>query len=356
MWPFNRRSEPVTETRSSGSYTAQIMAARGSYLSGASGVAELTATVQSCVSLWEGALCLSDVQGTDLLDRRSMVLFARSMALRGESVFLIRESGLVPCSDWDVSTRSGTPHAYRLSVAGEGGNETALAGEVLHVRIGADLATPWRGQAPLRRASLTAGMLQEVETALREVYQNSPIASQIVPFPEATGVDLEAMGSGFAGKRGRVLMRESVQVTAAGGAAPSQDWKPQDVTPDLQKAMPREMLEASRGSVMACFGVLPALFDKQAQGPLVREAQRHLAGWMLQPMAALLAEEATDKLGSEVFIDVMRPVQAYDVGGRARALSTIIEGLAKAKELGLSPAEVNTALTMVNWGDGDNAA
>ena len=44
------------ETRSSGGgYTAQVMQARESYISGRSGVAELTATVQSCVSLWEGA-------------------------------------------------------------------------------------------------------------------------------------------------------------------------------------------------------------------------------------------------------------------------------------------------------------
>ena len=37
--------------------------------------------------------------------------------------------------------------------------------------------------------------------------------------------------------RGRVLLRESVHVSAAGGAAPAQDWRPQDVTPDLQRAM-----------------------------------------------------------------------------------------------------------------------
>ena len=359
MWPFSKRAEPETEKRSSGAgYTAAIMAARESYISGASGVAELTATVQSCITLWEGALSLADVQGTDLLTRRTMALFARSLALRGEAVFLIRDTGLVPCSDWELSTRDGLPRAYRLSIseAGGGTTETALAAEVLHVRLGADPVAPWAGQAPLRRSALTAGMLQEVETTLREVYQNSPIASQIVPFPEATGTDLDAMGRDFSGKKGRVLMRESVQVSAAGGAAPSQDWKPQDVTPDLGKAMPREMLEAARGSVMGCFGVLPALFDKATTGPLVREAQRHLAGWMLQPVAALLAEEASDKLGSEVVIDVMRPVQAYDVGGRARALSTMIEGLARAKELGLSPDEVNKALTLVNWGEGDNAA
>ena len=87
-----------------------------------------------------------------------------------------------------------------------------------------------------------------------------------------------------------------------------------------------------------------------------QHAQRHLAGWTLQPMAMLLAEEASAKLGVEVMIDVMRPVQAFDVGGRARALSTIIEAMARAKELKLSPDEMNTALTLVNWGEKDAAA
>ena len=73
-------------------------------------------------------------------------------------------------------------------------------------------------------------------------------------------------------------------------------------------------------------------------------------------MAMLLAEEASAKLGVEVMIDVMRPVQAFDVGGRARALSTIIEAMARAKELKLSPDEMNTALTLVNWGEKDAAA
>ncbi len=86
------------------------------------------------------------------------------------------------------------------------------------------------------------------------------------------------------------------------------------------------------------------------------EAQRHLAGWTLHPIAMLLAEKATQKLDTPIMIDLIRPVQAYDVGGRARALSTIIEALARAKELQLSPEEINTALTLVNWGENDGAA
>lgn len=180
---FRRR--PV-ETRSSGTgYTAQIMAARHSYIAGASGLGELTAAVQSCVTLWEGGLALADVKGADLLTRRAMALTARSLALRGEAVFLIADR-LIPASDWDVTTRNGEPRAYRLQVseAGGGRSETVLAGEVLHFRIGSDAVTPWVGTAPLRRSQLSADLLAEVESSLRDVFRYAPIGSQIVPMPE----------------------------------------------------------------------------------------------------------------------------------------------------------------------------
>jgi hypothetical protein len=120
--------------------------------------------------------------------------------------------------------------------------------------------------------------------------------------------------------------------------------------------MTTESLAAAREAIASAFGVLPALFASTAQGPLVREAQRHLASWTLQPIAMLLAEEASEKLGGEIMIDVLRPVQAFDAGGRARALATIVQALAQAKEAGLAPGDMNAALTLVNWGDGDKAA
>lgn len=112
FWLFKRKVE--AEKRASGSgFTAEIMAAREAYISGTRGIGELTATAQACVTLWEGGLGLADVEGTELLDRRSLMLAARSLALRGEALFLIRETGLVPCSDWDLRTRNGRPTAYR---------------------------------------------------------------------------------------------------------------------------------------------------------------------------------------------------------------------------------------------------
>lgn len=348
------KRKPATETRSSGAgYTAEIMAARESLIAGASGIGELTATAQACVSLWEAALASADIEGTEILRRADMAVAARSVALRGEFVGLIEGERIIPCVDWELATRDGRPRAYRLTIpeAGGGHTRTALAAEVIHLRIGSDPAAPWTGTPPLTRARLTASMLHAVESALSEVFEHAPIGSQIIPFPESPQTDMEVLGRGFRGKRGRVMLRESVQVTAAGGPAPSQDWRPQDTSPDLQKAMTGETLQAARGAILAAFGVLPSMFDRTATGPLVREAQRHLAVWMIQPIAELLAEECSEKLNAEVSIDTLRPLQAYDAGGRARALNAIVEATARAKEAGLLPGEVQDAARLVGWED-----
>ena len=344
------RGASKVEQRSvvSGGYTMQVLAARDAYIRGATCLAELTATVQSCVSLWESGLSIADVEGTDLLTRRTLALAARSLALRGEAVFLIRDDGLVPCHEWDLATRGGRPRAYRLSIGETGGSttQTVLAGEVLHIVIGSDATMPWCGSPPLRRASLTAGLLHELETALADVFAEAPLGSQIVPFSEAQGEDLEALGRGFRGRRGRVLLRESVTVSAAGGPAPQVDWRPTSTSPDLSKAATGETLAAARDAIAMAFGVLPGMTSNAVTGPLIREGQRHLAQWTLQPIAALIAEEATDKLGSPVALDVMRPLQAFDAGGRARAAATMIEALARAKEAGVDPAQ---AMRLVDW-------
>lgn len=348
-WPFRR--QPVEKRSAASGFTAEVMAARQSYIAGRSGIADLTATAQSCVSLWESGFAIANVRGTRFLTRAMMAMVARSLALRGEFVALVRGDGLVPASDWDLRTRNGRPTAYRLSIseAGGGSTMTALAPEVLHVRIGSDPVTPWLGSAPLKRASLSAGLLHSVETSLSEVFEMAPIGSQVVPMPEQKDTDSVAMGRSFRGQRGRVLLRESVQVSAAGGPAPQTDWKPASLSPDLEAVMPAEMLAAARDAVCGVFGVLPALFNASTTGPMTREAQRHLASWTLQPLAEILSEEATEKLGDKIEVDVLRPLQAFDQGGSARAVATLVQAMAQAKEAGLDPAVVASAFARMDW-------
>ena len=349
-WPWQKK-EPL-ETRATGSgFTAEIMAARESYISGRRGIGELTGVVQTCISLWECGLSIADVKGTDLLRPFDLAIAARSCALRGEAVFLIGSDRLIPASDWDLRTRSATPTAYRLSISDAGGGRsfTALAGEVLHFRIGADVAAPYYGQAPLRRASITAAMLNAIEEALRQIFEDAPLGSMVLPFPENPETSNEKLSRGFRGKRGRVLLRESVNSVSAGAPTPQTDWRPSDLSPDLSRSMTKESLDAARQSISSVYGVLPALLNEATTGPLVREAQRHLAQWVLQPMAMLFAQEASEKLGGQVEIECTRPLQAFDTGGRARAFSSIVETLANAKESGIPASDVQRALALVDW-------
>lgn len=348
---LKNKFRPIEERSSGAGYTAQVMAAREGYISGRRGVSELTSTVQGCVSLWEGGFAMADVTGTQLLNRRTMAIIARSVALNGEAVYLITELGLVPATDWDVTTRDGQPRAYRLSIpeAGGGRTVTALAAEVLHLRIGSDALSPWIGTAPLRRSSLTGSMLHAVESALTETFENAPLGSLIVPLPDTGADDMATMRGAFKGRRGSTLVIEGVAQATAAGMNPQIGQKPDQISPDLSKSMTAETLAAAREGIALAYGVLPAFANRAATGPVIREAQRQLAIWTLQPIAELLAEEATAKLGAEVQIDTIRPLQAFDAGGRARALSAIIKTLAEAKAAGIPAADVSGAMHMVDW-------
>ncbi|MGB6317969.1 MAG: phage portal protein, partial [Litorimonas sp.] len=255
---------------------------------------------------------------------------------------------LIPASDWDLTTRLSVPTAYRLTLPDTGGGRTvtALAGEVLHFRIGADAIQPWTGTAPLRRSSLSADLLQIIERAMVEVYGDAPLGSSIVPFPETPEADLSELARGFRGTRGRVQVRESVNVSAAGGPAPVQDWRANDLTPDLSKALMDKTLDQAREQIAMAFGILPGILNRATTGPMIREAQRHLAQWTLSPIAGMIAEEATDKLGGTVTLNVERPLQAFDTGGRARAAKALVDTMTAAKESG---ADMGEAMRLVDW-------
>jgi hypothetical protein len=346
------RRKPVETRAAPVGYTAALMAARESWISGSSGLAEITAAVQTSVSLWESGLALADVTGTDLLTRRTMAMAARSLALRGEVVFLIADR-LIPATDWDMSTRFGEPRAYRLGLPeiGGGRNQTVLAAEVLHFRIGVDPSTPWAGSAPLRRSRLSAELLEEVETALRDVFRDAPLGSMIVPVPEGSADDMNALRSGFRGRRGAALVIEGVAQAVGAGMHPQLGKSPDQLSPDLERTLVDKLLTSAKGEVYGVFGILPGLVNPSTTGPLVREAQRHLAQLVLQPIANIMAEEVAEKLGSEVAIDVVRPMQAFDHGGKARAVATMLQAMATAKEAGLDPATVKDAMQFIDWAE-----
>lgn len=351
MWPFNRKRDDGLEKRG---YTTAMIRALAAVHSAGPADGETTGTVTACVNLWEHGLSMAASSGATVR-RADLAMAARWLALTGNAVFLLDGGRWLPVSDYQVKTVGGRPVAYHLTLPESLGprSYTALAGEVLHFRIGARLRAPWQGQAPLACAALSADLLAAVERSLADVYTAAPIGSQIITTPEDPNGENPELGSSFSGKRGRVLLRETAAIAAAGGPTPQQDWKPQDLTPNLSDSGLLESWEGARGSVLSAFGVLPALLDPQASAQAVREADRHLAQWQLQPMAAMIADEVTDKTGRETALDVVGAVQAYDVAGRARALKTWVDALAAAKDAGISGADLERLKEMANPGNVD---
>src|SRR5699024_1851998 len=224
--------------------------------------AELTGVVQSCIALWESGLSSAVVDGGNV-SRDDLAMAARWLALEGNAVFLIDGDKWRLCSDWDCKAVAGEPVAYRVSLPGTFGPvaETALAGEVLHFRIGCRLREPWRGTSPLSRAPLSGGLLAVVEGVLSDTYDSAPIGSQIVTTPEDPEDENGTIGASFRGKRGRVLLRETSAILAAGGPTPQSDWSPRDMTPDIARAGLPASHALTRSGLVSCFGVLPALLD-----------------------------------------------------------------------------------------------
>lgn len=198
----------------------------------------------------------------------------------------------------------------------------------------------------MRRAALSANMLHEIEAALRDTYRDAPIGSQIVPLPDGSPEDMAAMRTAFRGRRGSTLVVEGTAQATAAGMNPQQGQRREDLTPSLDKAQAVQMMAAAQGTISQAFGVLPAMHTSAATGPVIREAQRHLAQWTLEPISKLIAEEATAKLGGMVSIDVVRPLQAFDVGAKARAFSAIIGAMTEAQAAGIDPAPV---LSKLDW-------
>lgn len=350
MFDWFKRSKPEQRSVGSDSYTVLAMLARSEAITDAG--ADLSGVVAGCATLWANGLSMAETD-SELLTPEVLASIGRQLATEGNSVWHITPMGLVPVSEYDLTTLDGKARAYRLSIPEIHGSTsiTALAAEVLHIRIGADARAPWQGVAPLRRAQISAGLLSATEVALAETFRDAPVGSKVLGMPEASSGANSKLAASFKGKHGRVLVRDSSTVYAGSQGAPD-DWRPADLTPNLRDSMAVESLKTARDAVLHVYGVLPALLNEQSAGPVIREAQRHLATWTLQPIAKLVAREVRVKTGESVRLDVPAGLHAFDVGGAARAMSTIIDALAAAKAAGIAPEQVESAAKIAGVLDG----
>ena len=174
-WPWQR---PIVEHRS---YTDAVVTAILQSASGGSvRTALATAAVESCATLYAGALSSCAVSGPSTVTRALTADWRASVASglvrNGQALYLIDADpsaglALVPVSHWDVH---GGPDVaswfYRCELAGPSTTawRTRSAGAVLHLRWLVNNARPWAGVSPLQHAADTGSLAGWLERRLSE--------------------------------------------------------------------------------------------------------------------------------------------------------------------------------------------
>ena len=251
-----------------------------------------------------------------------LALLARGLASRGEFLALLRVDEmtglrLVPASSWDV--RGGSDMSmwrYRVDLAGPSLTESTgylSPDAVLHVRIGADPQSPWRGRSPMRRSRATADLAVAIENSLIREANIPP--TRVAPIP---GTPEQAKGYQEGLRTGGVLANSAGQ-PVAGEQSPSRRWEPAKMGPE-----PDEVVHALRiqtgADICAAYGTPPALFSATGDGAGQREAWRRFWVGTVAPIGRVIEAECRAKLdpAARVSFDALR---ASDEDGRSRAVS-----------------------------------
>ena len=346
MWPFNRK----TETRSTGGgYEASLLAQfEANAAGGSAATVGATAALEAASGLVARCLASAAVEGPDNLAAAVtapvLAQTGRSLIRAGESVHAIRvdpDTGAVRLGVAGHHDVYGGPDpatwTYRLSEYGPSGTGHRLVdgAGVVHVRYLTDPIRPWAGVGPLQAARIAGRLSAEVGNALADA-ESGPRGS-LLPLPvDGEDPTVETLKADIRTLRGRLAFVESTQTMHAGapGSAPRSDWKTERIGAN-PPAGEVSLLERSFVEVLAACGVPPGLFG-QGDGTGQRESFRRFLHATLQPLAALVADELSAKMGAPLALNLDR-LFASDLAGRARAFQSMVgAGMDPGKAAGLA--------------------
>ena len=258
-----------------------------------------------------------------------LVDLVRRLMLSGNSVYLIGVDliggiTLTPAASFKVGGSSRRP-IYELEVANPGGETTrrrATADGVIHVMVNASITSPWMGRAPWALAKLTAEGLAVIENSLK--LDSSIPAGMLLPVPDGIG-DQAKTGIRNALARGKGMITP-VETTAGGFgqsrlAAPKNDYLQMRFGPLIPESS-ISMRDSTSLAILRSYGVSPKVLD--GDGNAMREARRALFLDVILPLAALVGQELSEKLDSNIFLD-FNPSQYRDFQRLSRSLKTFID-------------------------------
>ena len=315
-WPWTRR----VETRE-GDLDTVIADAALTAAAGGTPRADRLAAAQAAAGLIGRAFASATVDGEagQLLTAFLREVIGRSLVLRGEALLVAGQGAtLIPAAGFDV-TGNADPMTwrYRVDLSGPSGvtYRRLPFAEVLHFRVNADPATPWRGRSGFSLSSATARTATEAEhsagneakVSVARLFQAPP---RLHPHQrEQSDRDLPAAVAkgGYFG----ISLKE--------GARP--DVEP--VHPDPSQGH-LELRRQSALDLLAAAGIPAALADPRAEGTSQREAFRRLVHSTCEPLAAAVEAEVEAKLAMPCRFDFSR-LFAADLAARGRVLRQMVD-------------------------------
>lgn len=312
------------------------------FATGAASDVRALAAVEAAVGTWERAFAAATVMPPvprlRALTPATLGMVGRALASRGEIVFEIAvEAGevvLYPASTFDV-WGSVNRWRYRLDMIGPSETVTReLPGDaVLHFRIGVDAQVPWRGRDPLRYAAASGRLAAAIERALADDARIP--TGRVIPIPgtadQANQVADKLAAGGLVG------------IGTGGARHTTTDPRAANYTPGrLGPAPPTELVELRSGlarSILAIYGLSPALFEARGDGAGQREAWRRAWAGTFAPIARIMAAEVAEKLDVDDFTLQLNELRAADEANRARAIGSRAQALSRMVEAGISLEE-----------------
>ena len=343
-----RGTAPEKRDGYTGQLTRQLLAdASGNAQRDPSATAAAEAAIGAYSRAFSIGIVTPRVPATMALTPALLGLIVRNVLRTGESVHWLEvvdgELRILPAGSHNV--HGGPDPAtwyYRITTYGPSGSTTVIvpATDTIHVKYAFHPQRPWRGVGPLQWSSSSSRLHAELEDALGD--ESSGSRGYILAMPQAPVSDdpndadpNRQLREDIRTLRGRTAMVETVAQGLGEGpsAAPARDWIPQRLGIDAPQAAVN-LRSDSAMAVLGALGIPPALFHANGTTP-IREALRTWLHSGITPLAELVAEELTRKLGVSVELDFSR-LYASDITSRSRALSQMVTAgmdLAEARRL-----------------------
>ena len=324
-WPWTRAAPEVRSD-----YTSQMVAQQYNAVEGTASQATALSVVEACISLYARSFARAVVTPSNsVLSANVLARMVRQVLSCGQSIWLMEvRSGQLMISQatsWDFySTATGDLRA-RLNIPvspDQTRAAVAASDEILNFRYSQPASAPWTGDGPLQIASTTSNLVAAVESRLTQEAQ--AVSGHALPSPGISDADeISSVITILKQLKGRTSLLPSMVAGWASGAAeaPRGDWAQRRIGWDPQLAMITER-EQVVASIREMFGVPSSLLDS-GDASSRREALRLFSAQALEPLGALFAEEASEKLQMPIRFE-FPAMRAADLTARARAVGQLV--------------------------------